>query len=275
MRFRLPSRPVSSWGYQFHWRSVSFPSKHRSSYECQAATDKGAGIPEVRDRRRRSVNYQAGQRVWLKSAHLSLREYAKPLRSENVGFFTIEEMVDDNASRLQLPAWWLIHPVLHVSLMRPATEEPGHLTREQRVQQPLGENEYEVESITGHSLARVGNKVQREFLIQELDGVASWILEPDLANAKESIRSYFWRLHRNQKNSEATEESLRPHRGNRSRWHRQRNRPVETEFRHAAEVETPPNPPPECSQAHQARGERSRDSSAAARTGRTPPHIFG
>lgn len=142
-------------------------------------------------RRRRPVNYQAGQRVWLKSAHLPLHEYAKALRPRYVGPFTIERMVGENAARLHLPASWLIHPVFHVSLLRPAVEEPRHLTREQRVQQPLREDEYEIEGILGHRLARVGDKVQREFLVQDVDGVTSWVPEPDLANAKESIRSYF------------------------------------------------------------------------------------
>lgn len=39
----------------------------------------------------------------------------------------------------------------------------------------LTRDEYEIEGILGHRLARVGNKVQREFLVQELDGVTSWI----------------------------------------------------------------------------------------------------
>lgn len=53
----------------------------------------------------------------------------KALAERYKGRFTIEKMIGPNAARLSLPPSMLIHPVFHVSLLRPVVEEPEHLWR--------------------------------------------------------------------------------------------------------------------------------------------------
>ncbi|PHJ15811.1 retrotransposon ty3-gypsy subclass, partial [Cystoisospora suis] len=132
------------------------------------------------DRHRRPVLFQPGQSVRLRSTHLPLHEYAKALRPKYVGPFTIQRMEGQNAAEVELPPSWLIHPVFHVSLLRPVTTAPGHLARETRVQQPLRDEEYQIEGILNHRVTRADNRTVREFLVQGLDGVTSWIPEQDL-----------------------------------------------------------------------------------------------
>lgn len=71
--------------------------------------------------------YAAGDRVWLNAKNIRTNRQSKKLDWKNLGPFTVAHMVSSHAYRLNLPESMKIHPVFHVSLLRPAAPESDYL----------------------------------------------------------------------------------------------------------------------------------------------------
>ncbi|KAK3525889.1 hypothetical protein QTP70_010937 [Hemibagrus guttatus] len=75
--------------------------------------------------------YQPGQKVWLSTRDIKLRPPCRKLSPRFIGSFTIVRQVNPITYRLQLPPEYKIHPVFHVSLLKPhhpsvlLSTEPG------------------------------------------------------------------------------------------------------------------------------------------------------
>lgn len=102
----LPAKPI--------WQQLNLPAATalgllplQAALTLQNAKQQPQGAQDYQekyaDRHRRPVLFQPGQKVWLRSTHLPLHEYAKALRPKYAGPFTIERMVGQNAAKLQLP----------------------------------------------------------------------------------------------------------------------------------------------------------------------------
>ncbi|PHJ19301.1 retrotransposable element tf2 155 kda protein type 1 [Cystoisospora suis] len=139
------------------------------------------------DHHRRPASFEVGQKVWLWESNLPLDRYSKALRPRFVGPFPISRKVGENAVELKLPPSWLIHPVLHVSLLQPMVEQPPHLQRTTWQQQAFQGSNCLVEGILDH--CQTDNEPQ--FLVQALDGPTTWMYEQDLQGAKQLIKNYF------------------------------------------------------------------------------------
>ena len=119
------------------------------------------------DSHRRAVEYQEGDEVLLSTRHIRFRHCPTKLQRRYVGPFKVIQKVNRAAYRLQLPDNWLMHPVFHVSLLKP--------WRESRWSCPVEEQEldvdvepeprYEVERILKWRKVKVGRKTTREFLV--------------------------------------------------------------------------------------------------------------
>ena len=85
-----------------------------------------------RDRVERSANrrrvpalaYHPGQRVWLLARDLPLPTVSKKLAPRYVGPYTIAQVINPSALRLTLPSSLKIHPVFHVSQVKPVATCP-------------------------------------------------------------------------------------------------------------------------------------------------------
>jgi hypothetical protein len=147
---------------------------------------------------RRDVQYNVGDQVLLSAHHINLASQAnrpsKKLQHRFIGPYKIIKKISTVAYKLELPESLKIHPVFHVSLLRPY-QDPMTFSDRPPVTPPPAPitiddaPEYEVERILDHRTRRR----HLEYLVKwvgypEYD--ASWEPETNLNNAKESVEAY-------------------------------------------------------------------------------------
>uniref|UniRef100_A0A8K9X149 Gypsy retrotransposon integrase-like protein 1 n=1 Tax=Oncorhynchus mykiss TaxID=8022 RepID=A0A8K9X149_ONCMY len=79
-------------------------------------------------RRTKSPRYCRGQRVWLSTQNLPLKTASRKLTPRFIGPFRISRIINPVAVRLLLPRYLRrIHPVFHVSCVKPVLRAPARL----------------------------------------------------------------------------------------------------------------------------------------------------
>jgi hypothetical protein len=138
------------------------------------------------DRHRSAHTFESGQKVLLSTRNFKFRVGVKKTNPKYIGPFTISEMVGKNAARLSLPqAYHRLHPVFHVSLLRPYKSGPSSLVSP-APEIVDGEPWYEVETILARRSRKSGRKVIKEYLIKWKgydESHNSWEPEANLSEA--------------------------------------------------------------------------------------------
>lgn len=121
------------------------------------------------DQKRRDVTFNIGAQVLLSTTNLRLRKafdnsLTDKLLPKWVGPFTILEKLGQVAYKLKLPDPWRVHPVFHVSLLKPYQTDG-------RVQPPVpllvdGEVYYLIDQILDHRSTKQGRKSITEYYIR-------------------------------------------------------------------------------------------------------------
>jgi len=149
------------------------------------------------DQKRREVEFQVFEQVMLSTKNLRMkapRGGTSKLLPRWMGPFKVIEKVGSVAYRLDLPVHLKMHPVFHVSLLKPYHDSG-------RVQPPPppidieGEFEFEVERVIDHRWRRHGRAkhAKRELLVRwkgYSDAHDTWEPEDNLTNAADILQGY-------------------------------------------------------------------------------------
>jgi hypothetical protein len=118
------------------------------------------------DKHRRAVSYAVGDSVLLSTANLT--SHNSKLRAKFIGPFPIKEVRSDVTVVLELPrVMSRRHPVFHVNLLRPFTEDPTRFPNRRQVNRPVAElvdrqKEWVVERVLGEREVKNG---QMQYLV--------------------------------------------------------------------------------------------------------------
>ena len=141
------------------------------------------------NKKRRDLKFQVGDKVWLSTVNLPAEGCPK-FKERFIGPFPVSKVINDVAYQLDLPPSLAIHPVFHVSLLKPHREDE-ELQRQQfwAPMQRGNHLEYEVEAI----LDVRGAKNHREYLVRwkgQPESAATWEPLEHLANCQHKLRSF-------------------------------------------------------------------------------------
>ncbi|XP_073439022.1 uncharacterized protein [Dendrobates tinctorius] len=109
------------------------------------------------DRTRRPAPvYRVGDTVWLSTKNLRVRAPTVKLGQKFVGPYKIVALVNSVAVRLKLPPAWKVHPVFHVSLLKPVVPNsfPGRTSSPPAPVLVDGHEQYVVEKILDSRIFR-------------------------------------------------------------------------------------------------------------------------
>ena len=130
------------------------------------------------NKHRRDGTFSVGDKVMLSSAHVNLKGTSRKLKPRWLGPFVVTEVINEVSVRLELPRTIRLHPVVHVSNIKPFQEDPRWEDRN-RPPPPIvdgdGNVSYNVESILQHKLVHRGarRKPAYQYLVK-WEGYPLW-----------------------------------------------------------------------------------------------------
>jgi hypothetical protein len=153
------------------------------------------------NKKRRELVFKTGDRVMLSTEHLKLKVDGQTpkLLSKYIGPFTITRVLNDVAYELDLPHSMRIHPVFHVSRLKPyrdgSTRFPWRIQHSRPPPEiaPDGDEVWEVERIVDKRIRRYGRGRRVEYLVHWKgypDHERTWEPSENLQGARQAVAEY-------------------------------------------------------------------------------------
>jgi hypothetical protein len=172
--------------------------------EAEASLYKAAeDMKKYYDRKRKDekdIDLQIGMKVWLDAQNLRTERPSKKLDHKRFGPFEIVQKIGSSAYKLKLPKTMRVHPVFHVSRLRPYEVDKIAERKPMPVPDPVmidGEPEWEVQEILDSRIKTLGKGKNKKTLLEykvRWKGYpieeATWQPEEDLDNAPEVMKEY-------------------------------------------------------------------------------------
>ena len=106
----------------------------------------------------------------MDTTHISIGTRVRKLAERYCGPMKILEVISPCVYKLELPPSLKIHPIFHVSKLRPYHEDHGQFARPECVRPPPmmvgGQAEFEVERIIDKRIRRIGRLDRPEYLVK-------------------------------------------------------------------------------------------------------------
>jgi transposase InsO family protein/translation initiation factor IF-1 len=139
-----------------------------------------AKLRESHERQARAANkerqhhlFQVGDKVKLSTVNLNLPStMSKKLAARFIGPFSVEEVINPVVYKLKLPATLKVHPVFHISLLRPWKEDdefPDHKGDAAPVLVYPDDNQWLVDKLLDKRRERVGRRWVTTYLVRWLN----------------------------------------------------------------------------------------------------------
>lgn len=129
--------------------------------------------------KRMDASFSVGDRVLLSTANLKLRTDgpASKFNPRWCGPFAVTERIGKVAYRLELPPTMRVHPVFHISLLKPYREAEADDRPAVRPPPIVGDDVYEAERISNRRTVMVNGRQQTQYLVHWQgypDSEATW-----------------------------------------------------------------------------------------------------
>ena len=148
------------------------------------------------DKKRRELTFKEGEKVLLKSEGIQDLPAATPkLAPKYIGPFVIKKKHSELNYELDLPYWIKIHPVIHISRLKPYYEFKSEFPTRKKEQPPPkpeikeGYYEYEVEKILGKRKKRGSTQYLIKWKGYPTEE-STWEPERNLRNAQKIIQDF-------------------------------------------------------------------------------------
>ncbi|GMP96988.1 hypothetical protein CsSME_00045408 [Camellia sinensis var. sinensis] len=182
-------------------RAYQFAKEWKRNHDItRAYLEKAASkMKKWADEKRRPLEFKAGDQVLVKlnpEQRKFMRGRDRRLVRKYEGPVTILKRIGKCAYKIDAPSWLKVHPVFHVSYLKPYYPDKEDPTRNEQKRQTITAKagKRSIESILADRVKMVSKKQQRQYLVKWKglgDEEISWEREADLSAFQDEIEAYW------------------------------------------------------------------------------------
>ncbi|PHJ18928.1 retrotransposon ty3-gypsy subclass [Cystoisospora suis] len=189
----IPRNPICQYGLPMTVPAANLPFQAETTLrKAKLELEKAQTAQQFyANSRRRAVEFQEGDKVWLLVSHLPTATISslRALALRYKGPFKIIGKVGKRAYRLKSPPSMLMHPVFHVSLLKPWRANISEFRNATSSQLAIQGNEYGVRGIFKHREDFFSK--EKWYKVLWMDGTSTWEPESNLEGCPQVLTNYY------------------------------------------------------------------------------------